>query len=61
MRRKRARKKKRFSFMEALKLTAAVIMQADFICTQGYHLLQMGVALAHELSKALHHLYSLVR
>ena len=61
MRRKRARKKKRFSFMEALKLTAAVIMQADFICTQGYHLLQMGVALVHELSKALHHLYSLVR
>ena len=61
MRRKRARKKKRFGFMDALKLTAAVIMQADFICAHGYHALQVGVALAHELSIALHHLYSLIR
>lgn len=61
MRRKRARKKKRFGLREALKLTAAVIMQADLTCTQGYHPLQISVALAHELSKALHHLYSLLR
>lgn len=61
MRRKRARKKKRFSWISAAERVLNAIVKADVVYTHGHHLLPVIVALLHELSKALHHLYSLLR
>lgn len=61
MRRKRARKKKRFSWISATARVFNAIVKVDVVFTHGHHLLPVVVALLHELSKTLHHLYSLIR
>lgn len=61
MRRKRARKKKRFSWISATAYALSAIVKVDVVYTHGHHLLPVVVALLHELSKTLHHQYSLIR
>ena len=61
MRRKRARKKKRFSWISATAYALGAIVKVHVVYTHGHHLLPVVVALLHELSKTLHHQYSLLR
>ena len=58
---KKSKKKKRFSWISATAYALGAIVKADVVYTHGHHLLPVVVALLHELSKTLHHQYSLVR
>jgi len=58
---KKSKKKKRFSWISAAARVLNAIVKADVVYTHGHHLLPVVVALLHELSKALHHLYSHLR